>query len=256
VLHKISIINPAQGFYAAHGWEPFNSAHISLSATSKTNGNLQYNNILDARPLYASDIPELCAIDEQQVRRTMLKASSSGESFVAIVPDSATIRWHHAREEFVGQELHGKAPEIKGAIVGTEPGKRVWCYWTRMFYNEEPNSCEENTLHILRLVVEGQGIFSWEKDSQSVDMSKYVPAITALFKMAQKEAVEWNMADVQIWNPTDATIEAVRVIQPDAKVVNRDQESIASLMWYGDRRGEGSVAEYVHWLGNEKYGWC
>jgi len=186
----------------------------------------------------------------------MLSVASSDQVSVALVPDIATISWHHAREEFVGKELHGKVPEIKGAIVGTEPGKRVWCYWTRMFYNSNPDACEENTLHILRIVVEERGMLTWEKANSNADMSQYIPAITALFKMAQKEAAEWNMADVEVWNPTDATVKAVQEIYPEAKVVQRDTESIASLMWYGERVKDGTVADYVDWLGNEKYGWC
>jgi hypothetical protein len=208
----------------------------------------------EARPLYASDLPELCAIDEKLLRKTIPMAKS--QVSVALTPDINTVRWHHAREEFVGKELRGKVPEIKGAIVGTEPGKRVWCYWNRMFYNPDPQACEENTLHILRLVVEERGMFTWAKASTDADMSKYIPAITALFKMAQKEAVEWNMAEVEIWNPTDATVKAAQALQPEAKVIHRDTESISSLMWYGERIKDGPVADYVDWLGNEKYGWC
>jgi hypothetical protein len=176
--------------------------------------------------------------------------------FIALIPNHANISWHHAREDFVGQELHGKKPEIKGAIVGTEVGKRVWCYWSRVWYNPNPNAVEDNTLHILRLVVEDKGLFNWERASNDQDMSAYIPAIAALFKLAQQEAQEWNMTDVEIWNPTDATVKAAQAIAPSAQVVHRDAESIASLMWYGGRPKEGPVAEYVDWLGNEKYGWC
>jgi len=210
----------------------------------------------EARPIYAADLEHFCAIDVELIRDTLSTASSAGQVSVALIPDIATIRWHHAREQFVSQELRGQVPEVKGAIVGTEPGKRVWCYWTRMFYNKDPQSSEENTLHILRLVVEARETFTSGEASADQDESQYVPAITALFKMALREAAEWNMADVQAWNPTDATIRAVQNIQPSAKVIQRDTESIASLMWYGERTKEGTVTEYVDWLGNEKYGWC
>jgi hypothetical protein len=185
----------------------------------------------------------------------MLKTSPNRAS-VAIIPDIATIRWHHAREQFVGNELHGKSPQIKGAIVGSVPGKRVWCYWTRMFYNPDPSSTKDNTLHILRLVLEEHGVFNFEDGSAEVDMSEYVPAITALFMMARDEAVEGGMEDVLVWNPTDVTVAAVRAIDPEAKVVDRDVESIASLMWYGEKMREGPVNGWIDWLGNEKYGWC
>ena len=70
------------------------------------------------------------------------------------MPDAETLSWHHAREEFVANELYGKSPEVKGAIVGTEEGKRVWCVWMRTWYNSDPQKSKGNSLNILRLVVE------------------------------------------------------------------------------------------------------
>jgi hypothetical protein len=178
------------------------------------------------------------------------------KTFVALIPNHAKITWHHAREEFVGEELHGRIPEIKGAIVGTEVGKRVWCYWSRVWDNPDPKADKGNTLHILRLVVEETDLFTWERASHDQDLSVYIPAIAALLRLALQEAKEWNMADVNVWNPTETTIKAAQTIAPSTQVIHRDSESIASLMWYGDRPQEGSVVEYIDWLGNEKYGWC
>ncbi|TID21282.1 hypothetical protein E6O75_ATG04677 [Venturia nashicola] len=248
-------------FYADHGWEPFDSSHISLPAVSNSssngtaNGNGPANDhALEATPLYASDLPRLCAIDEHLIRQTATHAPSS-QTYIALTPNYAKISWHQAREDFVGLELHGRKPLIKGAIVGTEPGKRVWCYFNRVWYNPDPTSTTDNTLHILRLVVEEKGAFTWEKTSHE-DMETYIPAIAALFKLARKEAHEWNMDDVEIWNPNEATVRAVRSLDPGADIVHREQESIASLMWYGERPNDGPVKGYVDWLANEKYGWC
>jgi hypothetical protein len=242
-------------FYNTYGWEPFNSSHISIPTSYLQVPTYASLELPQARPLLASDLPKLCAVDEQLVRSS-LKDAPADQTFVALLPDIATIRWHHARENFVGQELHGNAPEVKGAIVGTEPGKRIWCYFTRMFYNADPSKSEGNTLHILRIVVEERGLFTWERASAEVDLSAYIPAIAALFKAALEEARKWNMAEVEIWNPTEATVKAAQVLAPDAKVIDRDIESIASVMWYGARKSPGPVADEVDWLGNEKYGWC
>ena len=211
----------------------------------------------ETQPLYFNDLPKYCGIDEILVRTSLANATKD-KTFVALIPDIATIKWHHAREDFVAQELHGKGkiPDVKGAIVGTEPGKRVWCYFTRTFYNADPAASKGNTLHILRIVVEEQGLFTWERASTDADMSAYIPAIAALFKAALVEAKKWNMERVDLWNPTDATFKAAQMIQPDAKIIDRDEESIASLMWYGERKSAGPVADEVDWLGNEKYGWC
>jgi len=219
------------------------------------NGSINGHNAIEARPLYASDLPKLCAIDEKLIRETVNHAPKD-KTLVALMPNHAKISWHQAREDFVGQELHGRKPAIKGAIVGTEVGKRVWCYFNRVWYNPDPKSTEENTLHILRLVVENKGAFTWEQASHDQDMSAYIPTIAALFRLAQQEAKEWNMTDVEIWNPSEATVKAVQLLSPSAQVVHRGAESIASLMWYGERLQEGPVADYVDWLANEKYGWC
>lgn len=165
---------------------------------------------------------------------------------VALVPNVANIKWHHAREDFVGVELHGKAPKVKGAIIGTEKGKRVWCYWTRMWYNADKNQSKGNTLHILRLVIE-----------DGVAPDTVVTSIAALLARAQREAAGWHMAEVEAWSPTPEVVAAAQLLEPTAEVIDRDTESIASLMWYGEQPADGSsIADAIEWVGNEKYGWC
>lgn len=193
------------------------------------------------------------------MRKSLVSRPKGSNTAVALIPDIETIQWHHAREDFVGKELHGKTPKVKGAIVGTEEGKRVWSYWTRMWYNQNPQEAKGNTLHILRIVIEDQGHSSWEgsgtshADGNPTDHS-HVAAITALLLMAQREAEEWRMEEVEAWNVSSATLAAARKLDSSAKVVERDMESIASLKWYPPH--DGPVAESVDWIGNEKYGWC
>lgn len=178
------------------------------------------------------------------------------DAAVALLPNVETIRWHHAREDFIGNEVHGKAPTVKGAMVGTEKGKRVWCFWTRTRYNNDPSQAKGNTLHILRLVIEDG---SWADASKSrvngdSGHDSHEAAIAALMAMAQREAEEWKMEHVEIWNPTSATVAAAQRLHPSAKVVDRDEESIASLQWFPEH--DGPMAEKIEWIGNEKYVWC
>ncbi|KIW06906.1 hypothetical protein, variant [Verruconis gallopava] len=255
VAFSILFSDIGKKFYNKMGWEPFNSSNISIPTFWKGTPPHASLDLPPSRPLFASDLPSLCAIDEQLVRSSLLHAPAD-KTFVALIPDIETIRWHHAREDFVAREIHGKSPDVKGAIVGTEPGKRVWCYFTRMFYNSNPNQSNGNTLHVLRIVVEERGLFTWERASADADMSAYIPAISSLFAAALSEAQKWNMHEVEIWNPTEPTVRAAQALYPGAKVIDRDNESIASLMWYGPRKTTGPVADEVDWLGNEKYGWC
>ncbi|KAF2405246.1 hypothetical protein EJ06DRAFT_502315 [Trichodelitschia bisporula] len=242
-------------FYAALGWEPFKSAHISVPCTSQAIANELHDPLSPVHLLYADDLPDLCADDEKLIRQSM-KMAPSGKVHVAVVPDVETILWHHAREEFVAQELYRRAPDVKGAMVFDESGKRVWCYWTRMWYNEDPTDDAGNTLHVLRLVVEGEGTLNWETQASDEMFLRYVPSIAALIGAASQEARAWNMANVEIWNPTKIVIEAAKTVYPSAEMVHRDSESIASLRWYGERLSVGPVGSWIDWLGNEKYAWC
>ncbi|KAK5121760.1 hypothetical protein LTR85_004635 [Meristemomyces frigidus] len=240
-------------FYTARGWQPFPSAHVALPATSTPS-----NAAMPVSKLESKDLPELCAIDERLLRQRLAKESSSGRTAVALVPDCATLDWHHTRETFVATELNGGTPPEfiqggRGALVEVKPGSRVWCYWTRVWTN--PQEEAPNTLHIMRIVVE-DGAYSdispaTEEGLEKVKDSPVVTAIAALLSTAQVEAERSGMKEVQLWNPTSTTLAAARMLDSTSAVVHREAESIASLQWYG----EGSWQD-IDWVCNEKYGWC
>jgi GNAT superfamily N-acetyltransferase len=231
-------------FYARSGWQPFPSSHVSLPVPAVESAP---RNLPSVRLLKADDISDLCMMDEKLIRRRLAKSNGSA---VALVPNSATVRWHHAREEFVAKELFNRNPIIKGAVAG-EVGSRVWCYWTRVWTN--PQEDAGNTLHILRLVVEDETFSDFTAASEDavsrVKDSATARAIAAVFGAAQAQAAQWGMHGVQIWNPTSTTLAAARMLNENAAVENREKESIAALNWYG----EGSW-EDVDWICNEKYG--
>lgn len=200
------------------------------------------------KPLFAEDLVDLCKIDEDSITKSLGLWPKDSKPAVALVPDLETMQWHHAREEFVGQELHGKVPKVKGAIVDDGTGKRLWCYWTRVWYNEDASIVKGNTMHILRLVVEDD-ILGLRDISE--DDSK---AVAALLAHAQREAEEWKTEHVEIWNPSPSALAGAQLLDKSAKVIYREAESIASLLWYPEH--EGAAADHVNWLSNEKYGWC
>ncbi|KAF7869967.1 hypothetical protein EAF04_004751 [Stromatinia cepivora] len=229
-------------FYANHGWLPFPSSHIALPPIPKDTKALQSSL---ASPLKSEDIPALCTLDVQYIRRVLERASDN-KTHIALLPDHATIQWHHLRENVMSTPIFGHAPEIKGAIAGSNPGSRVWAYWTRGYYNpiDSPNS--SNCLHILRLVIEDE-----------VDNDENAQKLESVLRFAQMEAQEWKMKDVQFWNPTRLVEQLLDRSdlggEGTHQRVEREEESVASLMWYGE--GGGTVNE-LEWWGNEKYGWC
>ncbi|KAK8216456.1 hypothetical protein IWZ00DRAFT_259995 [Phyllosticta capitalensis] len=241
-LFSILYSDIGKKFYASHGWEPFPSAHISLPPVA----NPRHASVLPAvKELKAEDLAPLCAADEALLRKSLAQGAANGITRVALIPNVETIRWHHAREQFVGTEIYGRFPDIKGGVVGEKDGQRVWCYWTRMWSNPNKGEAKGNTLHILRIVV--------EPDAAPASV---VPAIAALLARAQSETDDWHMEQVDYWNPSPEVVAAAKMLDPEAEVVDRDSESIASLRWYGDLPAKGRLVDSVEWVANEKYGWC
>lgn len=205
-----------------------------------------------ARLLYAADLAELCAVDEALIRERLQARPRGSNTAFALIPDVATMQWHHAREEFVGAQVCGREPKVKGAIAGTEKGKRMWMYWTRVWSSNNPQESRGNTLHVLRLVSEGND-HSTEKDEQ-VGNTDSEAMIMSLLAVAQDEAKKWNMEQVELWNPSPVTLAAAQRLCPTAKRVEREEESIPSMRWHAKR--DGPLAESIEWMCNEKYAWC
>jgi len=202
--------------------------------------------------LYAHDLAELCQLDENWLRKEIGRPQISGSrTRIALVPDLKTMQWHHAREEFAAEEILGRKAEIKGAYTKTDAGDQIWCIWTRTFGSDEAG----NTLNVLRLVMEGEEICrsdGAEPTNLDTSSQKKVEGAAAVLRAAQLQAAEWNMKDVQIWNPTPLTVLAAREVEPTSEIIHREEESIASLRWHGVDPEERFR---VQWVGNEKYAW-
>jgi GNAT superfamily N-acetyltransferase len=219
-------------YYTKLGWVPFPSTHIAFPPAANTKP-------FTASPLTEADLDELCALDETYIRRS-LENTRDKKKHVALIPTHDVMQWHHKREDFVSGKIFGKSPTIKGAIAG-EPGSRIWAIWTRAFYGPiKPES--GNTLHILRLVIE---------DEINVDAN--AAKLKGILEIAQAEAKEWQLAHVELWNPTEIVKKIVGGTGLEYNEVEREEESIASLMWYGEGSG---TSDDIEWVDNEKYGWC
>jgi len=73
----------------------------------------------------------------------------------------------------------------------------------------------------------------------------------AVLRSAQMQAAEWGMHKVELWNPSTLVQRLIDEAGVKHIKVDREEESIPSLMWYG----EGSTDE-IEWVGNEKFAWC
>ena len=230
-------------YYADLGWHPFPiNTHIELDPSAVPKGSR-------ATQLLSGGLQRLCEEDEAMIRKELTSISSNGKTRMMLVPDLDHMLWHHKKEEFVCDKLFGKQPEIKGATVG-QPGNRMWAIWTHRFYGDPESTSSENTLYVLRLVIENQGTAS-ATDAEHGDSQ--VEQMKAVVQNAQVEAAEWNLHRVMLWDPTPLVLKLVERTAIPHRRIERDHEGIASLLWYGEGSGNEDKLE---WLGNEKYGWC
>jgi hypothetical protein len=197
--------------------------------------------------IHDSDLPRLCTADETKIREQL--AGKSKKNRVVVVPDLNTMRWHHAREDFLSKKLLHRDFSVKGAMVTGEHGS-AWGIWTHLFRDKiDRDGLPMGDLCFLRLVCD-------EENPQSEAMVKL------LFQVAQKEAAASKMLDVHVWNPSDLVTRAGRAIatddskggSPKEVLVHREEESIPSLLWLGHTDSSSTLE--VEWLANEKFAWC
>lgn len=169
-------------YYADLGWHPFPiNTHIELDPSAAPEGPR-------ATQLLSRDLEKLCEEDETMIRKELTSTPSNGKIRMMLVPDLDHMLWHHSKEEFVCKKLFGKHAQIKGAIVG-QHGDRMWAIWTHRFYGNPNSASSENTLYILRLVIDNQAI---TKTSNPEQRERQVEQMRAILQAAQDEAAEWN----------------------------------------------------------------
>jgi GNAT superfamily N-acetyltransferase len=225
-------------FYSEIGWMPApKNMHLEFLASRHP----VHQGITS---LYAKDLGDLCRDDEEISRQNMARGSDSTR--LMIIPDHKHMLWHHAKEEFVFEKIYGRKPMLKGMLMG-EPGNRVWAIWTHRLYSSPASKAASgNSLYILRLVIE-------REDAPPGEAQMEIKAkLEAIIQAAQTEATSWNLARVKIWNPSPLVEKLIEWTGIRCKKVERDRESIASLIWYG----ENTKGEDVDWISNEKYAWC
>ncbi|KAL8840006.1 MAG: hypothetical protein Q9170_001490 [Blastenia crenularia] len=218
-------------YYADLGWHPFPiNAHIELDPSTAPEGP-------GITRLRSSDLERLCQEDEVMIKKEMSSPSSNGKTRMMLVPDLDHMLWHHKKEEFVCKKLFGKQPHTKGALVG-QAGNRIWAIWTHRFYGAPHDASSENTLYILRLVIENQANKGTSQDSQ---FERQVEQMRDILLAAKDEAAEWKLHRVMMWGPTPLVSELIKRTEVQCRIVERDHEGIGSLLWYGEGSGKEDV---------------
>ena len=235
-------------FYAKNGWAAFESTHLCFkpAAPADAANAPSSSSSSKAKPLGYHDLAMLCHLDEKLLRGAMqqrargLGSSGRKQACAALLPDLDQFLWHLMREDFMTKHIFHKTPTVRGASFG-EPGRRIWAVWMRGYYGGL-EKIEGNTFHILRFVVE---------DEEACSEDYVTEGFRSIIQLAQAEAAEWRSFDIQMWNPSQLLSNAAAKSGLEYKFVDREKDSIASLMWYG-----AEPTETVDWVANEKFAWC
>lgn len=240
-------------FYAKLGWYPnVTNTHVEISPKEGKWASF-------AKPILESDLEKVCKRDEENIRAQMAVPTDEFDTRFTIVPDLAHLGWHLGKETFATEYLFGKTPSVKGVVVGaSDSGSQVWATWTHRYYGRHDVERTSNVLYILRLAVESDGTATrLRSDAASRAPVHVLEAqarnLKAVIRAAQAEAAEWKLDVVKLWDPTPLVMELLTASEVRHVVVERQKESIASLMWYDQ---DGGVSKEVPlWVNNEHYAW-
>ncbi|KAI4208517.1 MAG: hypothetical protein LQ346_000027 [Caloplaca aetnensis] len=251
VVGSVLYSDIGKAYYTKFGWQPNASNWHMEFPPAKLPG------ISKAREIAEDDLGELCRRDETIIRDAMAKPTGRVNNFVTILPDLDHMLWHIAKENFATEQLFGKRPRAKGAIAGL-PGHQAWAIWTHRYYAHPNAESPNNVLYILRLVVEGdesanvpssrrENGFRREKQERQVD------SLITVLHCAQAEAAEWQLNHVKLWEPTPWVQDVIAKSDISHRIVEREEDSIASCLWYDEDNGRDAAPV---WINNEHYAWC
>ncbi|KAF2801183.1 hypothetical protein K505DRAFT_262475, partial [Melanomma pulvis-pyrius CBS 109.77] len=238
-------------YYSKLGWKPNDeNCHIEFKSCSVPRSSL-------VKELLASDLEALCNRDEVLIRKTMATPAKDTNLRVTIIPDLDHMGWHLAKEDFACDHLFGKIAQAKGAIAGS-PGSQVWAIWTHRYYCHPHSGSSNNVLYILRLVIEVDETATRlptyrQKKPTGEKYDEQLGLLRVVLQAAQSEATEWKLDVVKLWNPTPLVQEMLTKTGLEYVRMEREEDSIASGLWYDEMGGVRGVAPL--WVNNEHYAW-
>jgi len=238
-------------YYTKLGWRPVDSnVHVEIPPVAIDRPSA-------ADPILQIDLETLCQRDEALLRDTMRVPSTTTDLRMAVVPDADHMGWHLAKEQYACQYLFGKVPTCKGAITG-RPGDQVWAIWAHRYYGRHDGESTNNVLYILRLVMQADATATRlpEDASKTLSREKFqenLANLKTVIQAAQAEAAEWNLDVVKLWDPSPLVREMLKQMSIPYEIVKREEESLASLMWY--EKVDDTSDEAPLWINNEHYAW-
>jgi hypothetical protein len=238
-------------YYAKLGWHP-NVTNPQIELESKPGAWPAL-----AKAITEDDLQDICKRDEALVRSQMAAPTDEIKTRFTIIPDVDHMGWHIGKEKFATEDLFSKTPTAKGVLAGL-PGSQVWATWAHRYYDPLDAKEPSNVLYILRLVIEVDKTASRLPRDAAKRPSKdvyeaQVELLKAVLQAAQAEAAEWKLNVIKLWDPTPLVMDMLKQIGLEYTMTERENDSIASLLWYNQEGGIGE--EQPFWVNSEHYAW-
>ena len=198
-----------------------------------------------------------CERDEAMVRSRLAVPTEEVKTRFAVIADLDYMGRHIAKEAFASEYLFRKVPTAKGPMAG-QPSNQVWALWTHRYYERHDVQTRSNVLYILRLVLEVDDTATRlpsdaEKRSAKEIYEQQAQYLKAVLQAAQTEASEWCLDVVKLWDPSPLVLDLLSRSGIEYDVVEREENSIASLFWYDTDGSAGK--DVLPWVNNEHYAW-
>ncbi|KAJ3088385.1 hypothetical protein HK102_008866 [Quaeritorhiza haematococci] len=252
-------------YYNRLGWKVYPAIAASISVkgeqapywTSRTGGGLAPppDNPAheDVVPVTVEQLLPIASYDTGEIHK-MLETRT--KPTLVLQPTSEAIDWLFSRGQFYCRQM--------------KLGRDVTACGARLAANTTPSSASTSAHSPLGISPSGFGQFDftakelfgsfilWMHDFPENKLvilrfrAADSVAVKALLGAAVREAKEWNLDKVILWDPD---MEGVLAPHKDHFVVEERKSSLPSLAYFGDRQHQNEGAFELDWCLKEKYGW-
>ena len=91
------------------------------------------------------------------------------------------------------------------------------------------------------------------ENNEEIGNTKQKEALGDVLLAARTEAAEWRLDIVELWDPSELVLEALKESRVNYELMEREENQVPSIMRYGV---EGEEVGPPTWLNNEHYAWC
>ncbi|KAK8044542.1 hypothetical protein PG993_004566 [Apiospora rasikravindrae] len=203
-------------FYHGRGWIMLPAYQLVLSTLptpelcSPSDQTLPMTRLLEE-----TEISELCLRDVESIKCSFQSSQENKDDrHISVLPTPDITTWMQDRGDFTTSKVVGRIPLYHGSICESAD---TWLYW---YHDHRKKHLAVQRIHL---------------GAPSYSQPQLTQALTAILFDAVKEARNWNLPKVVVWDPSAATLEAASTLGKTHGIEvdhgERVGSSIPSIRW-------------------------